>query len=71
MTNFAPWPITPAWLDKAARDAAHEITRRCVRHAHEERFHSAACNAAKRSIIAHISAAMALERIDVKERNAA
>lgn len=66
MSTFAPWPTTPDWLDKAARDAAHEITRRCVRHAHEERHHSAVCNAAKQLIINHISAAMALARVDIK-----
>lgn len=68
MSTFSPEPTTPAWLDKAARDCAHEITRRCVRHAHAERFHSAACNFTKRAIIQHISAAMALERIDLRER---
>lgn len=63
---FAPWPTTPDWLAKAARDAAHQITQRCVGHQHGERHHSAACNAAKRIIIDHISAAFALQRIDIK-----
>jgi hypothetical protein len=55
-------PPPPGPPGGPTRDAAHEITRRCVRHAHGERHHSAACNEAKAIIISHISATLAPEK---------
>lgn len=51
----------PEWLEKAARDAAHRIVLGELRCGPD---HSAACNRATEIIIQHMSAAMALARID-------
>lgn len=71
MAYISPfWPRRAEWLEKAARDAAHELTTGCARSVvmpnpdDEASQHSGACNNAKTVIIKHMTAAMALARVN-------